>query len=165
MRREIAALCLAAIVYAPCAQSLSCVPVFGAGTPRLVTVIKGGALGTSHMGKPRDLQFHPLKNNELWVASASADGRLDGNFIIKNPGTAKQTVSLLRDRVAYHYMANVAAFAFTADGRALFSCNEADNNYMQLANANFFQGPTTFEVPCTSVSLCLYMTSRPAEFM
>ena len=142
-------------------QFLSCVPVFGAGTPRLVTVVKGGALGTNLLGKLRDLHFHPLKNDELWVASASPDGRLDGNFIIKNPGTAKQTVSLLRDRVAYHYMENVAAFAFSADGRALFLCNEADNTYMELANANFFQGPTAYEVPCISVSLYLYMKSRP----
>jgi len=90
--REIATLCLSAIVYAPDAQFLSCVPVFGADTPRLVTVVKGGALGTSLLGKLHELQFNPLKNDELWVLSASVDGCLHGNLIIKNPGTAKKTV-------------------------------------------------------------------------
>ena len=98
------------------------------------------------LATPRDLQFHPLKPDELWVASASLDGRLSGNFIITNPGTAQQTTSLLRDRVAYHYMDNVAAFEFSADGRVLFTCQESLNPYMSLAPPNFFQGPTAFEV-------------------
>ena len=57
-----------------------------------MTVVKGGALGTSLLGKLHELQFNPLKNDELWVLSASVDGCLHGNLIIKNPGTAKKTV-------------------------------------------------------------------------
>ena len=117
-----------------------------------MTVAQGVASGqaprSTDLGTPRDLQFHPL-TGDLWVASASTDGRLNGNYIIKKPGTAEQTAALLRDRVAYHYMDNVAAFEFSKDGRALFTCQESVNPYMQLSNPNFFQGPSAFEVwPC-----------------
>ena len=135
----------------PCVQGSVCVPMFGQGTPRVVAVASGGGLGTNSLGTPRDLQFHPLNKDELWVASASdmqsgGDNRLNGNFIIKKPGTSAQTTSLLRDRVAYHYMDNVAAFAFSDDGRALFTCQESKNPYMGRSPPNFFQGPTAFEV-------------------
>ena len=135
----------------PVVQGSVCLPMFGQGTPRVVAVASGGGLGTNSLGTPRDLQFHPLNKDELWVASASdmqsgGDNRLNGNFIIKKPGTSAQTTTLLRDRVAYHYMDNVAAFAFSDDGRALFTCQESKNPYMGRSPPNFFQGPTAFEV-------------------
>jgi len=145
LRRVLLALCLAAAVGS---AHGACVPTFGARST-VVHVAKGGAASPSDLGTPRDLQFHPLRDNELWVASASNDGRLHGNFIIRDPGTPKQTTRLLRDRVAFHYMDNVAAFEFSKDGRALFTCQESLNTYMDLAPPNFFQGPTAFEVyPC-----------------
>ena len=46
-------------------------------------------------------------------------------------------------------MDNVAAFEFSSDGRALFTCQESLNPYMGKSAVNYFQGPTAFEVyPC-----------------
>jgi hypothetical protein len=74
---------------------------------------------------------------------------MSGNFIITDPGTQNQSTRMVRDRVAYHYMDNVAAFEFSRDGRALFTCQESLNDYTGIASPNFFQGPTAFEVfPC-----------------
>ena len=133
------------------AAASTCVPPLGTAR-RVVTVARGVATGEAQrageLGVPRDLQFHPL-TGDLWVAAASADGRLNGNFIISKPGTAEQSTTLLRDRVAYHYMDNVSAFAFSSDGRALFTCQESLNEYMELSFPNYFQGPSAFEVyPC-----------------
>ena len=133
------------------AAASTCVPPLGTAR-RVVTVARGVATGEAQrageLGVPRDLQFHPL-TGDLWVAAASADGRLNGNFIISKPGTAEQSTTPLRDRVAYHYMDNVSAFAFSSDGRALFTCQESLNEYMELSFPNYFQGPSAFEVyPC-----------------
>jgi hypothetical protein len=88
MRRALAALS----VVATAGSVLGCVPSFGVAN-RVVVVAKGG--GADRMGTPRDLQFHPLKRDELWVASASTDGRLSGNYIITKPGTAQQTTRFI----------------------------------------------------------------------
>ena len=159
MRRTASALlsaaCIAACVTAAASQQQKCVPPFGLAR-RIVTVVQGapGTIspegkqrppasgqmpGFSDLGSPRDLQFHPL-TGDLWVASASIDGRTNGNFIISQPGTPNQTTMLLRERVAYHYMDNVASFAFSTDGRALFTCQESLNTYTDRANPNFLQG-------------------------
>jgi hypothetical protein len=156
MRRPASALlsvaCLAAWVAAAASQ---CVPPFGASR-QIVTVVQGvpGTIspdgkqrppasgqmpGAYDLGSPRDLQFHPL-TGDLWVASASTDGRINGNFIISQPGTPRQTTMLLRERIAYHYMDNVASFAISTDGRALFTCQESLNTYTDTAAPNFFQG-------------------------
>ena len=114
---------------------------------RAVTVATGGV---DLLGSPRDLQFHPLLPEELWVASSSPDGRLHGNVIIRNPGTPQQNITLLRDRIAFHYMDNVAGFEFSKDGRALFTCQESVNNYLGLWSPNFFQG----ELPSCPHTVC-----------
>jgi hypothetical protein len=150
MRHVFVVVCIAAAVGS--ASSAACVPVFGEGVPRVVTIAKGGSLGTSDLGTPRDLAFHPI-THDLWVASAhgsaTPNSRYGGNFIIKNPGTPEQTTTLLRDRVPFHYNDNLAAIAFSDDGRAVFTCQESLNVYTGLAQPNFFQGPTTFQVyPC-----------------
>ena len=150
--RLLSAACIAACVAAAASE---CVPPFGSSR-HIVTVVQGvpGIISTDgkqrppasgqmpgafDLGSPRDLQFHPL-TGDLWVASASTDGRLNGNFIISQPGTPKQTTMLLRERIAYHYMDNVAAFALSTDGRALFTCQESLNTYTDRADPNFFQG-------------------------
>ena len=148
----LSAACLAAFFATVASQ---CVPPFGAAR-QIVTVVQGvpgtvsldgkqrppasGQMpGAFDLGSPRDLQFHPL-TGDLWVASASTDGRLNGNFIISQPGTTKKTTTLLRERIAFHYMDNVASCAISTDGRALFTCQESLNTYTDTAAPNFFQG-------------------------
>jgi hypothetical protein len=55
-RSVLAVLCVAAVVGG--ASAAKCVPAFGASTQRAVTVAKGGAVGTKHLGTPRDLQVY-----------------------------------------------------------------------------------------------------------
>jgi len=127
----------------------SCIPEFGAKA-QVVTIAGSGGTGGG-LAVPTDLQFHPLKDGELWVASSDRqDSRLSGNWIIEAAGTDQQSEGrLLRDRIAYHYQDKVAAIAFDSTGEKFFSCQESTNTYSGLAPDNFFQGPTAYEVmPC-----------------
>ena len=125
--------------------SCSCVPPFGSART-IVTV----ASSTKGLATPRDIQFHPMRPNELWVASADKeDATSSGLFVIENAGTKDQRSFTVRDRVAYHYMDNIAALSFDKQGKVVFTCQESTNTYAGSQGPNFFQGPSAFEVyPC-----------------
>eukprot|EP00960_Hanusia_phi_P070351 767288-Hanusia_phi.AAC.1 len=123
----------------------TCVPPLGSS--RTIVTVAGGGKG---LAIPRDIQFHPARPNELWVASAdSEDKTSSGVLVIENAGTKDQRVFTVRDRVAYHYMDNIASLAFDKEGKVLFTCQESENRYADLQGPNYFQGPSAFEVwPC-----------------
>ena len=132
---------------------ISCVPSFGKTTSEIRTIASqlNGKLYT-----PRDLQFHPVNKNELWVANqASSDISIltftSTNEIFSNDLNTSRSFQALKvaDRAKYHYMASVSAFSFGADGR-FATCQESLNTYDGLTatggeNGNKFMGPTLFE--------------------
>merc|ERR1712166_452585 len=132
---------------------ISCVPSFGKTTSEIRTIASqlNGKLYT-----PRDLQFHPVNKNELWVANqASSDISIltftSTNEIFSNDLNTSSSFQALKvaDRAKYHYMASVSAFSFGVDGR-FATCQESLNTYDGLTatggeNGNKFMGPTLFE--------------------
>jgi len=102
---------------------------------------------TGNFNVPRDLQFHPLHPNELWVANT---GSSDVTVLTFNNKTSPAFTTLrVADRAKYHYMASVSALSFGVDGR-FASCQESTNTYDGLTarggeSGNKFMGPTLFD--------------------
>merc|ERR1711871_1277845 len=117
-----------------CEKRLSpepCAPAFGRdATARLVAT---AAHGLAH---PRDLQFHPINTDELWVANNDTDS-------ITIIDTVAGTAVTRRDRAPYHYMERISSLAF--DSRGYFAtCQESENSYDEMMIPNWFMGPTLF---------------------
>merc|ERR1711871_299530 len=108
-----------------------CAPAFGRAATS--SVMATGAHGLAH---PRDLQFHPLRTNELWVANNDTDS-------ITIIDTVAGTAVTRRDRAPYHYMERISSLAF--DSRGYFAtCQESENSYDEMMIPNWFMGPTLF---------------------
>merc|ERR1719424_408471 len=108
-----------------------CAPAFGRSSAD--TVMATAEHGLAH---PRDLQFHPLNPNELWVANNDTDS-------ITIIDTVAGTAATRRDRAPYHYMERISSLAF--DSRGYFAtCQESENSYDGMMVPNWFMGPTLF---------------------
>ena len=130
----------------------SCTPT---SEPELRTI---ATRSTGDFDVPRDLQFHPIRTNELWIANkGSADvtivtfGGDAGSNAFNTDMTTYKTFGTerLSDRAKYHYMAQVSSLSFTPEGR-FATCQESTNTYEGLTakggeNGNKFMGPTLFE--------------------
>ena len=126
------------------APLLSCAPAFGTAVPAIRML---ATTTTGNFNVPRDLQFHPLHPNELWVANT---GSSDVTVLTFNDKTSPAFTTLrVADRAKYHYMASVSALSFGVDGR-FASCQESTNTYDGLTarggeTGNKFMGPTLFD--------------------
>lgn len=108
------------------------VPEFGEGIPTYTVV----ADARSGLDVPRDLEFHPDRENELWVVNRA----YDGTVTYYDAGTEQMTSKRVRDGYAFHFMEEVSAIAFGVDG--LFgTAQESINTYDNQATGNFFMGP------------------------
>jgi plastocyanin/DNA-binding beta-propeller fold protein YncE len=113
------------------ASSASCAPAFGLQNAVIVEFTNDEGLDN-----PRDLQFHPLNPNELWVANNDTDS-------ITIIDTVAGTAVTRRDRAPYHYMERISSLAF--DSRGYFAtCQESENSYNDMMIPNWFMGPTLF---------------------
>ena len=113
------------------AQPQSCAPAFGLQNSVVVEFTNDEGLNN-----PRDLQFHPLNPNELWVANNDTDS-------ITIIDTVAGTAATRRDRAPYHYMERISSLAF--DSRGYFAtCQESENSYDGMMIPNWFMGPTLF---------------------
>ena len=65
---------------------------------------------TDALNEPRDLEFHPGKANELWVANRATDSIT----IVENVGMENQTSQNRRDAYRNHFLEEVSAIAFGA---------------------------------------------------
>jgi hypothetical protein len=89
---------------------------------------------------PIDVQRHPA-TGQLWIATKNEDVR-----VIDPEQNTEQT---LTDRAPYHYMGGLSALAFDEHGLALTTCQDTRNDYWGKLDANFFMGPTLYEMfPC-----------------
>ena len=62
------------------------------------------------ISEPRDLEFHPGRANELWVANRATDSIT----IVENTGLDNQTSQNRKDAYSNHFLEEVSAIAFGA---------------------------------------------------
>lgn len=96
--------------------------------------------------RPRDLKWHPLHADELWVANSDS---ADFSILTLGEGGFEKKVTKLSDRAKYHYMPNVSSFSFNKQGR-FATCQESTNTYDGLTArggeiGNRFMGPSLFD--------------------
>ena len=91
---------------------------------------------------PRDLEFHPGRTNELWIANRATDSIT----IVHNTGLENQTSENREDAYSNHFLEEVSAIAFGAYHPEFDwqwgSAQETANTYCGQAEANNFMGPT-----------------------
>ena len=113
------------------------VPEFGIGFDEVVIADSNDALDD-----PRDLEFHPGRTDELWVANRGDDSIT----IVHNTGSNEQYSENRKDSHAYHFLEEVSAIAF-GEYHPEFdwtwgSAQETQNTYCGQGEANQFMGPT-----------------------
>lgn len=95
-----------------------------------------------NLDDPRDLEFHPGRANELWVANRASDSIT----IVHNTGLENQTSENREDAYSNHFLEEVSAIAFGAYHPEFDwqwgSAQETANTYCGQGTANNFMGPT-----------------------
>ncbi|MEC8142654.1 MAG: thrombospondin type 3 repeat-containing protein, partial [Candidatus Thermoplasmatota archaeon] len=109
---------------------------FGVGFNEVVI-----ADSTDYLNDPRDLEFHPGRVNELWVANRATDTIT----IVENTGLENQTSQNRADSHRNHFLEEVSAISFGAYHPEFDyqwgSAQESRNTYNGQANPNNFMGP------------------------
>ena len=100
---------------------------------------------------PRDLDFNPAVQGELWVINRGDDAALT----ISNVGTTAQTILRRKDPFALHFMEETAALSFSA-GMKFGTCGESRNTYDEQEQANDFMGPALW-----SADAAIFAISNP----
>ena len=110
---------------------------FGTGFDEIVVVDSSDGLND-----PRDLEFHPGRINELWIANRGDDSMT----IVHNTGLENQTSETREDSNSNHFLEEVSAIAFGAYHPEFDwqwgSAQETQNTYCGLGTPNQFMGPT-----------------------
>lgn len=70
---------------------------------------------TDGVDKPRDLEFHPSRANELWVVNRGTEDTGSDVLIVTDAGLAAQSVDVRQDGNAWHFMNTTTAMAFSPD--------------------------------------------------
>ena len=123
--------------YTSMAEGTTTVEAFGDGF--IETVI---ANATDDLDDPRDLEFHPGRANELWIANRATDSIT----IVHNTGLDNQTSENREDAYSNHFLEEVSAIAFGAYHPEFDwqwgSAQETANTYCGQGAPNNFMGPT-----------------------
>ena len=122
--------------YASEAKESEIVEQFGVGFNE-VTI----ADSSDYLDDPRDLEFHPGRANELWIANRATDTIT----IVENTGLENQTSQNRADSHRNHFLEEVSAISFGAYHPEFDyqwgSAQESRNTYDGQANPNNFMGP------------------------
>lgn len=108
--------------------------------------------------QPRDLEFNPLRPNELWVVNYEDDSTLT----ISDAPSENRIVEKRIDGYALHFMEQVTALAFGQDETTFGvpgtfgTCGESRNTYDGQAVGNDFTGPSLW-----SSDLSVYAAQNP----
>ena len=92
--------------------------LFGSVEVSVVADADDGLLG------PRDLDFNPDVEGEMWVINRTDDASLT----ISNVGTTAQVILRRKDPYALHFMEETAALSFST-GMKFGTCGESRNTY------------------------------------
>jgi hypothetical protein len=85
---------------------------------------------------PRDLDFNPEVEGELWVINRIDDAAIT----IRGLGTSDQEILRRKDPFALHFMEETSSISFSSDMK-FGTCGESRNTYDNTAPANDFMGP------------------------
>ena len=122
--------------YASEAKESEIVEQFGVGFNE-VTI----ADSSDYLDDPRDLEFHPGRANELWIANRATDTIT----IVENTGLENQTSQNRADSHRNHFLEEVSAISFGAYHPEFDyqwgSAQESRNTYDGQADPNNFMGP------------------------
>ena len=122
---------------AQASEDSNSVPQFGTGFEEVVI-----ADSSDGLFDPRDLEFHPGRVNELWIANRGDDSMT----IIHDTGLDTQTSENRQDSNHNHFLEEVSAIAFGAYHPEFDwqwgSAQETQNTYCGLGAPNQFMGPT-----------------------
>ena len=123
--------------YTAQAEDTEMVDAFGDGFVEVVI-----ADASDDLDEPTDMEFHPGRANELWIANRATDSIT----IVHNTGLENQTSENREDAYSYHFLEEVSAIAFGAYHPEFDwqwgSAQETANTYCGQAEANNFMGPT-----------------------
>ena len=119
------------------AETPQVVEKFGDGFSEVVI-----ANGNDDLNGPTDLEFHPGRANELWIANQATDSMT----IVSNTGLENQTSENREDAYSNHFLEEVSAIAFGAYHEEFDwqwgSAQETANTYCGQGSPNNFMGPT-----------------------
>jgi len=115
----------------------SVVSQFGVGFDEVVI-----ADSSDSLSDPRDLEFHPGRANELWIANRATDSIT----IVQNTGLENQISQNRQDSHRNHFLEEVSAIAFGSYHPEFDwqwgSAQESANTYCGQGSPNNFMGPT-----------------------
>lgn len=98
--------------------------------------------GVGGLRVPRDLDFNPSGDRELWVVNRADDSTVT----YFKAGTPEQTAEKRIDSFALHFMEEVSSIAFGAPsdayGHTFGTCQESRNTYNNSQRQNDFMGPS-----------------------
>lgn len=133
------------------------IAAFGNGSVSSVTLSVIGT-GDDGLDVPRDLEFNPDVEGELWVVNRADDS----TTIFHAAGTSDQDSEHIVDPYALHFMEEVSSIAFGgvtyagSDARTFGTCQESRNTYNGFGSPNDFMGPSLW-----TADLDLYGKSNP----
>lgn len=104
-------------------------------TPEFTTI----ATRSDRVIEPQDLDFHPTRENELWVINKGTDNTGGSTVTISDAGLSNQSSIWLRDGNAWHFMALPSAISFSTTNE-----NFGTSGNIQDANrrGGSFAGPS-----------------------
>ena len=70
---------------------------------------------SDRVNQPQDLDFHPSRENELWIINKGTDNTGGSTVTVSNAGLANQSSEYRRDGNAWHFMALPSAISFSKD--------------------------------------------------
>lgn len=89
------------------------IPAFYTGANREIPNFIKIAGSADRVESPQDLDFHPTRENELWVVLKGTNNSGGSTLTISNAGKAEQSTEWRRDGNAWHFMALVSAISFS----------------------------------------------------
>lgn len=106
---------------------------YGDGTPGTVSL----ALVTDqHLSRPRDLDFNPNEESELWIVNYANDSLT----VVQNVGQTEQSVRKFEDH-SKHFLERVTAISF-GPSDTFGTCGESRNTYDDLDHLQLdYMGP------------------------
>tara|TARA_B110000240_G_scaffold191402_1_gene233977 strand:- start:703 stop:2727 length:2025 start_codon:yes stop_codon:yes gene_type:complete len=104
------------------------------GTPTYTTI----ATASDQLDKPTDLDFHPFRNQELWVINEENVSGGGTTLTISNASEPTQSIEFKEDGNNWHFMSLPTAMAFGTNGNWASSPGVFDANH----NGTEFTGPT-----------------------
>ena len=84
---------------------------YGMNEP-IIELIAGS---TERVDEPWDLDFHPFRENELWILNKGFENTGGSTVTLSNAGMSNQSYEWRRDGNAWHFMAHPTALSFSLD--------------------------------------------------